>query len=261
MRLSGLDFLFWAAGLAANAALLFVLVYRNRARTFPIFTALIALNVIRTIVLYLVQRLASHGTYFTSYWSLTALDTVLQFGIVYEIAAIVFRPAGTWARDVRLRFVALLFPCIGIALALSWLDSPPSRTWVQAAVARGNLCAESLMSELFVLMLALSISAGLPWKTHVARIAQGLGTYSLVSLALQTGQSYFGVDRQFPMYVSLSHIRMIAYLGCVSYWIATLWVQVEQALPMSDELRKSLFALQARVAYDLKILHTPRNDK
>ena len=261
MRLTGLDFFFWAAGLAANATLLFVLLYRNRARRVPIFTALIALNVIRTIVLYLVQRLASHEAYFKTYWWLTALDTLLQFGIVYEIATLVFRPAGTWARGVRLRFVALLAPCIGIALALSWLDSPPSRSWIQAAVARGNLCAESLMSELFVLMLALSISAGLPWKTHAARIAQGLGTYSLISLALQTGQSYFGVDRQFPMYISLSHIRMIAYLGCVTYWIAALWVQVKQALPMPEELRRSLFALQARVAYDLKILRTPGNDK
>ena len=256
MRLTGLDLFFWAAGLAANALLLCVLVYRRRTSPFPFFTTLIALNVIRTVVLFVVLRLGSHESYFRTYWSLTVLDTLAQFGIVYEIATLVFRPAGVWALDVRQRFLWLLAPSVAISLGLSWLDSPPTESWIRAAVARGNLCAESLMSELFVLMMALSISAGLPWKTHVARIAQGLGTYSLFSLMIETGQSYFGVDRVDRMYMSLSHIRMIAYLGCVTYWIVALWAEEEQAVRMPDELRDSLFAIQARVAYDLQILRS-----
>jgi hypothetical protein len=110
------------------------------------------------------------------------------------------------------------------------------------------------MSELFVVMMVLSVSAGLPWKTHVARIAQGLGTYSIISLLIKTGQSYFGVDRASPMYVLLSHIRMTAYLVCVTYWIFALWAEAEPVRAMPQELRESLFALRTRVAYDLRIL-------
>jgi hypothetical protein len=168
----------------------------------------------------------------------------------------VFRPGGSWAPDVRQRFLWLLAPSLLIALGLSWLASPPARNWMQIAAARGNLCAESLMSELFVLMMALSVSASLPWKTHVARIAQGLGTYSLVSLMIQTAQSYFGVDRQARMFLELSHIRMAAYLVCVTYWIVTLWADAEETGPMPEELRRSLFALQSRVAYDLHVLRS-----
>jgi hypothetical protein len=256
MQLGGLDLFFWAAGLAGNIALLFVLLYRQLARRFPFFTSLIALNVFRTLALYCVFHLGTAKAYFASYWSLTLLDTALQLCIVYEIAVTVFRPAGTWAPDVRQRFLWLLFPSVAIALGLSWLATPPARLWQQAAVARGNLCAESLMSELFALMMALSVSSGLPWRTHVARIAQGLGTYSLFSLMIQTGQSYFGVDRGAPMFLVLSHIRMASYLVCVTYWIVALWAEEQQPIPMPEELRRSLFALQNKVAYDLQILRS-----
>jgi hypothetical protein len=261
LQLTRLDFFFWAAGLIENIALFFVLFYKRRARRFPLFTSLITLNVIRTIVLYCVLHFASNQSYFLSYWSLALVDTALQFCIVYEVAGIVFRPAGVWAPDVRQRFIRMLAPSLGIALGLSCLASPPARTWMGAVVSRGNLCADILMSELFVLMLALSISAGLPWKTHVAKVAQGMGTYSLIVLITQTGQSYFGAERDAPMYILLSHIRMAAYLGCVSYWIAALWAEAEQARPMPDELREGLFALQTRLAYDLGILRSRKNGK
>ena len=64
MHLTGLDLLFWAAGFIENLALLFVLWYRRRAKNFPFFTALITLNVVRTIVLYLVLRLGTRQSYF-----------------------------------------------------------------------------------------------------------------------------------------------------------------------------------------------------
>jgi hypothetical protein len=256
MQLNGLDRFFWAAGLAGNTALLFVLFYRRLAHRFPFFTSLIALNVFRTIVLYWVLHLGTTEAYFESYWSLGLLDTALQLCIVYEIALLVFRPTGRWAPDVRQRFLWLLFPSMAVALGLSLLASPPARFWQLSAVARGNLCAECLMSELFVLMLALSVSAGLPWRTHVARIAQGLGTYSIVSLIIQTGKSYFGVARDAPMFVSLGHIRMASYLVCVTYWIVTLWAEEQRPIPMPEELRRSLFALQNRVSYDLQILRS-----
>jgi hypothetical protein len=58
------------------------------------------------------------------------------------------------------------------------------------------------------------------------------------------------------MFLELSHIRMAAYLVCVTYWIVTLWAEEEQPDPMPEELRRSLFALQDRVAYDLQALRS-----
>jgi hypothetical protein len=259
MHLTGLDFFFWAVSFLGNLGLLFVLWHRRLAQRFPFFTALALLSVIRTIVLYFVFDYGSKQNYFETYWSLAVIDTMLQLGIVYEIASLVFRPVGVWAHDVRGSFLWMVMLSVTIALGLSWLASPPARTWEQSFVTKGTLFAAALISELFVLMMALSISARLPWRTHVAKIAQGLGAYSLVSMLIETGHSYFGVGREVRAFVFLSHIRIAAYIICLAYWSVMLWRKEERSREMTQEMRVRLFTLQRRVAYDLQELRSRKN--
>jgi hypothetical protein len=256
MHLTGLDFFFWAVSFLENLGLLFVLWYRRRARSFPLFTALALLSVIRTIVLYFVLKYGTAQNYFDVYWSLAILDTLLELGIVYELASRVFRPVGVWARDVRGSFIWMVALSVIVALGLSWLASPPARSWEHSFVTKGTLFAAALISELFVLMMALSISAGLPWRTHVAKIAQGLGAYSLFGLLIDTGRSYFGVGREVPAFVFLSHTRIAAYIICLAYWTVMLWRKEEPSREMTQEMRERLFTLQRRVEYDLQSLRS-----
>ncbi len=256
MHLTGLDLLFWAAGFLENSGLLFVLWYRRRTKGFPFFTALITLIVIKTIVLYFVLHYLSKDWYFYIYWSLTVLDTMLQFCVVYEIASRVFKPLDVWANDVRGSYAWLLGLSFCVACCLTWLASPPARTWMQAFATKGNLFAAALQSELFVVMMALSINARLPWKTHVAKIAEGLGAYSLLAVLIETGHSYFGVSRELPAFLVLSYVRMVAYLVCVNYWIINLWPDEQPARRMTAEMRDKMFALQSLVEYDLQDLRS-----
>jgi hypothetical protein len=255
MHLTGIDFFFWAVSFSENVVLLFVLWYRRLAGSFPFFTALAVLSVIRTLVLYCVLKHGTTSCYFYTYWSLAMLDTMLQLGIIYEIASRVFRPVGVWAPDVRGSFSWMLGLSVTVALGLSWLASPPAPTWRQSFVTRGNLFAAALISELFILMMALSISARLPWRTHAAKIAQGLGAYSLVIMLIETGHSYFGVGevRNFRF---LSHIRIAAYMSCVAYWALMLWRAEQPSREMTQEMRERLFTLQRLVAYDLQELRS-----
>jgi hypothetical protein len=252
MRLTGLDFFFWAAGLPVNLGLLFVLWYRRRVQSFPFFTALIALSVVRTIVLYFVYTYESKQSYFYTYWSLVTLDTVLQICVVYEVASRVFRPLDAWARQLQGSFALLVTLSIAVAMGLSWLASPPARTWKQAFVTKGNLFSEALMSELFVAMMALAVSARIPWRTHVAKIAQGLGAYSLISMVIESGHTYFGVGGEMPLFIVLSRVRIAAYLACVGYWTINLWRAEQPSREMTGAMRQELFALQTWVDYHLK---------
>jgi hypothetical protein len=81
---------------------------------------------------------------------------------------------------------------------------------------------ECLLTELFVAMMVLSSRARLPGK-RTAKIAQGLGAYFLLGVLIRAGHSYFGVCRESPAFVVLSHLRMAVYLACVNYWIISLW--------------------------------------
>ncbi len=256
MHLTGLDCFLWAVSFLCNLGLLFVLCYRRLGKSFPLFTALTILCVIRAVVMYFVLNHGSKQTYFVTYWCLAVVDTMLQLGIVYEIASRVFRPVGVWARDVRGSFLWILGLSVTVALGLSWLASPPAQTWMRSFVTKGTLFAAALISELFVLMMALSISARLPWRTHLAKIAQGLGAYSLVSVVIETGHSYFGVGREVRAFVFLSHIRIAAYVACVAYWAVMLWRKEQPSREMTQEMRDRLFTLQRRVEYDLQALRS-----
>lgn len=252
MHLTGLDLLFWAAGFGAHLTLLGVLLIRGRFRTFPIFTAFILSNLGRTVALYFVEHHGNRTSYFYTFWPLGILDTVLQLAVVYEMYSRTFRPLGAWARDIRGMFAWIAAVTIAVAAGLTWLAAPHARLWMQVVVIKGNFFSSVAMSELFVGMIALSVKAGMPWKTHVARISQGLGAYSMIDLVIETGHSYFGVGRNTQIYALLSHFRMSAYLICVAYWIVMLWRNAPDQRKLPDSLRGQLIRLQNAVDSDLE---------
>jgi hypothetical protein len=117
---------------------------------------------------------------------------------------------------------------------------------------RGNLFSSALQCELFVGMIAFSATASLPWKTHVARIAQGLGFYSLIGILTEAGHNV--LPRNTTLYETLTYLRMTTYLICASYWIVMLWLNAPAPQELPDETRRQLFTLQRQVEYDLRKL-------
>lgn len=257
MRLGHLDSLFWAAGLLGHAVLLCILWFRHRAGRFPIFTALIAASVVRTVVLYFLLRAVSGRSgysysYFYTYWTFALLDVALQLAVIYEMASHIFRPLGVWVADVRNGFFWLICVSILIALGLTWIVPSGLQSWRQLLVIRGSFFSSALMGELFVGMIALSVTIGLPWRTHVARITQGLGIYSLVCLLEEAGDSYFGLANGTTISMVLTHVRMGVYLMCLVYWIVTLWQDEPAPRQLPDELRRHISLLRMQTAYDLQ---------
>ncbi len=252
MHLTGPILLFWVAGLAAHIVLLFVLLNRHRAGMFPAFTTLIAVNILNSLVLYQVAVHGSKHAYFVAYFAFAILDLVLQLSVTYELARHVFCPTGTWARDIRNGFLFLALGSVAIALALACLPSPPEKTILGMLLDRGNLFSSALQCELLVGMIAFSSTAGLPWNTHVARIAQGLGFFSLVELLVEAGHNI--LVRNTTAYADMTYLRMSTYLLCVSYWIVMLWLPAPAPQELPEEARRQLFTLQRRVEYDLRKL-------
>ena len=251
MHLTDLDLLFWTAGFGVHLILFCVLLIRRRYRKFPIFSTFIFSNIVRTVALYFVERHGSKASYFYTFWSLGLLDTGLQLAVVYEMYFCTFRPLGQWARDIRGALSWLLVAIVAVAAGLTWLAAPPVRLWMQAVVIRSNFFSSVCLSELFVGMIVLSVKSGLPWKSHVARISQGLGVYSGIDLLIETGHSYFGASRSTQVYAVLSHFRMSAYLVCVAYWIVMLWRNAPEPRKLPDSLRGQLIRLQRSVDSDL----------
>ncbi len=258
MPLKGLDLLFWAAGLLGHLLLLSVLWRRHRAARFPLFTALIATNVARSCVLYVTLRHGSTQEYFYTYWSLAIADVAWQLGVVYEMSLHTFRPLGEWISDARRSLLWLLLGCLAIASCLTWLATPAGNYWQETLVIKGDFFSSVLMSELLVAMIALAVTVGLPLKTHVGRIAQGLGAYAMLAILLDAAQTFYGDALGAHDQRLLTHVRMAAYLVCLGYWIVTLWAEAPAPRRLSSEMRGHLSALEAQLAYDLQTLRSWR---
>lgn len=250
MHLSGFDLSVWVASFIGHLVLLGVLLVRKRQRQFPIFTALIAFNILRSCVLFYVNLLR-HREYFNVYWAFAAIDAILQFAILYEGASIVFRPTGAWARDVRGALWTMLAVSMVIAVLLTALASPTTVEAVQVVILKGKFLAATLITELFVGMMALSAHVGLAWRTHVARICQGLGVYSGFCVIANTSMTYYGVQSPSTLYHDLSEIRIFIYLGCLFYWIIALWLQAPDSSRMPEVMHEQVLLLQRRLEADL----------
>lgn len=259
MHVSGLDDLLWATGLVGHIVLLCVLFGRRRARRFPAFTTLVAVNVLKSLVLYCTLRLGTPHEYFYTYWSLAIVDVGLQLAVVYELASQVFRPLGTWAKDVQNSLYLLILISVAVAIGLTLLAAPAAHDWRQVLVIRGSFFSATLMSELFVGMIGLSTTVGLPWKSHTARISQGLGIYSIVCILVEASDSYFGSSTSAPLAILLTRFRMSVYLACIGFWIVMLWRDEPVAGPLPDEVRIRLSSLRSEMAHDLARIKNGRH--
>ena len=70
-------------------------------------------------------------------------------------------------------------------------------------------------------------------------------------MLIEGAHSFYGTNYETKIDTVLSHARMLLYLGCLLYWIATLWQEAPEPRAMSAEAKKHLRSLQARLAYDL----------
>ena len=253
MHLSSLDRIFWALSFFGHCILLGVLLIRARASAFPVFTTLISVNIVRTIVLFFTLRYGSKDEYFYTYWILAFVDMALQLALSYELATHVFQPLGAWAPDVRKSFFALAATSVALAVGLAWLAAPPTKTLRLAIMIRGDLFTSALMSEIFVAMVALSVTLGLPWRTHVARLAQGLGIYSLYGILTDAAHTFFPGN---SAYRTLSQMQIGLYIVCLGYWVVTLAMEEPAPRKLPVELHEELRALQERAALVLRSLRT-----
>ncbi len=248
MNLSLLDNALWAAGLIGNAALLFVLLYRGRGKTFPAFAAWIAFEILFSVLLVLINRFASYSVYAWTYWSGAIVDVALQIAVVIEIARIVLRPTGAWSADARGRFVGIGAAGAIVAMALAWGAHPSAPTSLDAWEMRASLFTSILICELFTAVLMASQQLGLVWRSHVMRLGQGLTVWAIVSFAVDAAHSYYGGVRHFNL---LEHLGSFAFLAAQVWWIVSFWADEPARKPLSPEMQRYLVDLHQRVQYDL----------
>ena len=247
MKLTGLDCFVWAAGFAGHLLLLCLLLSRSTSVRFPMFTALIGFNVVRTALLCYLHSLGI-SVYFYSYWSLALVDTLLQLTVFVEVALKIFRPSGMFSSDIKKPLLSIA-PCsVCVAAFVALLALPPVQDVEQAIVIRGELFSTVMMSQLFVGLLVLSVTSGFAWKTEVGVIAKGLGVFSTLSLSLQGLKAIYGAMHAQQLFKMFSQIQVFLYLACLTYWIVGLSKRATETKPLPNDFKLKLVQINASVA-------------
>jgi hypothetical protein len=247
MRLPLLDTALWAAGPLLNAALFCVLCLRRRLRTFPVLGSWCVFTIVSAIALFLIYRQAPHRMYAIAYWSVEAMDALLQIGVVAEVAHIVF-----WPRDANKKngawFGRLTTTGALIAFAVVLWIHPASPSRAGVWEIRGDLFTSLIVSGTFTLVLLMSQRQGLHWRSHVMSIGYGLMVWAILGLILGILHGYWGRQGH---YLGLEHARMLVYLCILVYWMVALWRDEPEKEQPSSEMRDAILHLTDKVSYDL----------
>jgi len=256
MSFSSLESVLWVTGFAGQVVLFLLLLFRQRYRQFPIFTALICLSCVRDMVGFIAYRTGSLQLYDVVYWTAFVCDTTLQIALVFEIGRIVLRPTGTWVRDARFTFLTVGLIGALVAIGLTYAVHPSISMSLASWEIPAYLFTSMLFCELFLAMMFAANRLGLVWRNHVMGLGQGLAVWALVSVGVDIAHSYFGANHNFNM---LENVRSLTYQAAVVYWIVTFWLQEPERRPLSPEMQKYLVALHAKVQYDATQVSSMQN--
>jgi hypothetical protein len=240
MHFTALDYTFEAVGFIGHSMLLYILRFQRITRQFPLFTAFVVFQLVRTAIFIPIQLAGARSAYYYVYYVLNIFDVFFTAGVIYGIAHSVFRPLGYWAPDVRSRGMVLFSLAIAVAVGVTAQIQPPVALLIQKTVFRANFFVALLMVELFAIIMAESSRAGLAWRHHVRCIADAFAVYSIVFLAAEWGHSHYGVNSF--IYQQFAHARIAAYWLALVYWIVMLWWLPQPERPASSaDAMKAMF--------------------
>jgi hypothetical protein len=211
-----MDTAFWVAGIAMEAAFIVLLLYRRVFRMFPVFCSYVLWAFCSDVVMLLIKS-RYPGHYFQTYLVEATVDSMLQFGVLVELAWSILRPVRNALPRGAIVVVAVL---VIIAGAMVWpfagMSELPRITPEYLLLMRLQQTVSILRVVFFLVMAACSQVLALGWRNRELQVATGLGFYSLVSLGAemlhvhQTAASkYHHVDQL----VAASYLLSLLYWG------------------------------------------------
>ena len=234
MQLAGLDGFLMVAIDAGLLVVLAILLARGLQRAFPIFTAYAIYGIAADVVAVVFTKDATASTYFKVYFTLSALQSFMAFGVLFEIAGNVLRPVKGSLPKAALYGFAIV---VGLAGLVAWIlsghASQSTLTTAGRAFVTVNVVCATLTVTCFLAIALLAQVLGINWKNHVLQLASGLAFYSFISLIVEMIHSHMKptAGQYAFQYHSLDQLRTIGYLCAVSFWV---WSFAKKEAPRKE---------------------------
>ncbi len=235
----------WTLTFAALLVLLVVLIGRERARRFPLFTLAIVLMALRMLMSHMLTGRLSPLASSTVFLTLADLASIVAILVLVEMAWRAFKGADRAAWLVG----ALVLLAVAGVVVWKWGQWPPAQTLfanstlghlllMQLLAQKIDLAADILTIQLGLLVVLLGRCFEGGWRTHVQKIVIGLSTAALAQTTLRliwqqvtihaTVHSQADYERIMSLQNRLYNANNVVYVAAVVWWIVWLWFDEQQ---------------------------------
>jgi hypothetical protein len=241
-----LDNTIWLAGIVAEAVVVGLLIYRRVWRLLPIFFVYLCWDLLSNIISYATSHLFPGSStnshfYLLTYLVATIVDSLLQFGVLVELAWSVLRPIRASLPRFTIVLICGLILIVGAAV---WMLVPAPGAGGYSTPWRLLLQLEQTVSILrilfFLVLSALSQLLSMGWRDRELQVATGLGLYSIVSLGvtmLQTHQAW-GQERML-----FNRVAIAGFLCSLLYWLYSFAQQEAKRREFTPQMQNLLLAV------------------
>jgi hypothetical protein len=231
----------WTLTFAAQLVLIVVLLGRDRARSFPWFTASIVAMAFRLLCGRLLYQRLPQLSLTTVLIILADLVAILGILVIVELSRKAFAGAN---RSLLLINLAGLLLVTG-AIMWMWGPWPSWKTLtadsqvatlriLQLIAQKTEFLVDLLNIELGLMLVLFGRKFNAPWKSHTQRIAIGLSTASISGLVVQTVWEFVAKSAAPHSQEELSKVLDLRdrlfnssgalYVAVLVWWIVVLWI-------------------------------------
>ena len=241
----GLDNAFLLAAMAAEVAVVGILLYKRAWRTFPVFFIYVAWELTGDVVgSYVMQRHTtglSSDSYLISYLVTQILDSILQLAVLTELGWSILRPLRSRLSSRGLILVVLFIVVLGAAI---WPFADIHGVAKLSAAFRNIIHLQQTTAILrvlfFVLLAGCSQLLSIGWRDRELQIATGLGFFSLVSLATGILRQHMGMPENFNV---LNRLVAVSYICSLFYWVFSFTQKEAEPREFTPQMQNFLLAV------------------
>lgn len=225
---------------AVEAILVGVLAYRSVWRPLPLVFAYCIWDIVSNLISLVIAHFF-HAGYARYYVAQAAIDSILMFGVLVEVAWSVLRPIRPSLPRSALVVVAALILVLG---AIIWPFSAFANLAHSSIELRVVLhlqrTASILRVVLFLLLAGFSQLLSLSWRDRELQVATGLGFYSLVSIAVSFVQPHLSTPAQYTL---LNQLAIASFLSCLFYWVVSFAQKEAERREFTPQMENFLLAM------------------
>lgn len=213
----------WIPCVLAQVMILVFMVRHHRQKEFPIFFQYTIFQILGTVALYPLYRMAlkdhtAYCVYFDTFWASSAVTSFLTFAVIHEIFKNAFKPFEALRDLASILFRWALLVVLLVAAVLAFSNGGDSHSVAVCVVQSVERSVMVMQGAMLLFLMLFSSQLGFSARQHGFGIALGFGLYACGELvnnlvSARLGSSFDAMS---------SVLQIVLVTGQIFIWLGYL---------------------------------------